>query len=94
MNKKAKSKAHKDRLKFDMLDEFYITASRSVHCYLVNKKKVIFIYNYEGTNYRLFRSLQEFVDFWLSDKEPKYSFESEEDGGEMDKVIAELVNKA
>lgn len=49
--------------------------------------KQVYVYNYEGTHYRVFESLVDLIRFFELGKEPLYSFDSEAD---LDEFLEQL----
>jgi hypothetical protein len=73
--------------KITQLTTDYLRASRTIETYQVshnNKSTICYVYNYEGTHFRLFNSVLELISFWESGTEPEVSFDSEE---EMDEYL-------
>ncbi|MAM29805.1 MAG: hypothetical protein CMC13_12345 [Flavobacteriaceae bacterium] len=63
---------------YQQIDTMYITASRTIETlFLVEKKCVVYIYNYEGNHFRLFLHLNELLQFFVFRSEPKWDFISE-----------------
>lgn len=58
----------------------YLRASRTIETIEVSfgsKVKIYFLYNYEGSHFRLFDSLISLIQFFESNIEPKLSFDKE-----------------
>ena len=65
----------------------YITPSRTLETISYKQSdKIIYIYNYEGTHFRLFTSLLELIQFFTLGTEPKYDFTEE---GDLDLFLQE-----
>lgn len=65
----------------------YITPSRSIEILtLINQKesRLVYVYNFEGTHFRLFDSILSLIAFFEKGIEPKISFLTEE---ELDKFL-------
>lgn len=61
----------------------YLTPSKTIETLHASSNdyedRVYYVYNYEGTHFRLFLSVLELISFFESDVEPKNSFDSEEE---------------
>ncbi|WP_250161344.1 hypothetical protein [Algoriphagus algorifonticola] len=68
----------------------YLTPSRTLEILNLvrfEKSKQVYVYNYEGTQFRVFESLVDLIRFFELGKEPLYSFDSEED---LDEFLEQL----
>lgn len=61
----------------------YISASKTIESIMLSKKhgseQIVYVYNYEGTHYRLFLDLLELVRFFNNSFSIFESFENEQD---------------
>lgn len=70
-----------------LLSTEYITPSRSIEILtIINQKesRLVYVYNFEGTHFRLFDSILSLIAFFEKGIEPKISFLTEE---ELDKFL-------
>ena len=77
--------------KITLLEVEYLRASRTIETIEVSldsKAKIYFIYNYEGTHFRLFNSLASLIQFFESNMESKISFDKE---SELDAYLETVV---
>ena len=73
---------------FEAIDTYYIRASRTIETVLVSngsKKKVLFIYNYEGYSYRVFDDILKLINFFNDSYETNIEFETDY---QLDKYLA------
>jgi hypothetical protein len=69
---------------YTAIDVSYLSPSRTLETILlenINQKKVIYVYNYEGVHFRVFKSIADILMFFKDKFEPEISFELEEELG-------------
>jgi hypothetical protein len=62
----------------------YLRPSRTVETILLenlSKKRIVYVYNYEGWHFRVFNNIIKVLDFFDDKFEPEISFEDEEELG-------------
>lgn len=67
---------------FSTINTEYIRPSRTIETILVSKEnlsKVFFLYNYEGTSFRLFQSHLRLIRFFQDKSESDFHFSTEEE---------------
>jgi hypothetical protein len=67
---------------FQAIHVEYLRASRTIETVLVscsNLTKVLFVYNHEGTSYRVFASHLGLINFFQDKAEEDYHFDTEEE---------------
>lgn len=65
---------------FRAINTDYLKPSRTIETVLVSNKKlkkVLFVYNYEGNSFRVFDNTISLMEFFSSNTESKYNFDSE-----------------
>jgi len=68
----------------------YITPSRTLETITIEGiNRHLYIYNYEGTHFRLFTGLLELIQFFTLGTEPKYDFTNE---GDLDLFLEKYLN--
>lgn len=56
----------------------YFRPNRTLECYFtITNKETIFIYNYEGYHFRLFKDTKEVIEFYQKGIEPALCFDCE-----------------
>lgn len=68
--------------KFTAIDVSYLRPSRTLETILLEnngKKRVVYIYNYDGVHFRVFNFISDLLDFFNDEFEPEMSFETEEE---------------
>lgn len=68
----------------------YLRPSRTIETILISNKiseKVVFVYNYEGNSFRVFDNVITLINFFESNLESKYHFNSEI---ELDKFLSTI----
>ena len=58
----------------------YLRSSRTIETILLensSKKRIVYIYNYEGWHFRVFNNIIQVLDFFDDKFEPEFSFEDE-----------------
>lgn len=73
-----------------LLDTDYLRPNRTIESILLSNKKcekLVFVYNYEGVNFRLFLSVSQLIDFFNGDGEPSFEFEKE---NKLDQALEKL----
>lgn len=76
--------------KLTLLDTNYLRPNRTIESYLLSNgedKKLVFVYNYEGVNFRLFLSSAQLVDFFNEKGEPSFEFGNE---NKLDRALKKL----
>jgi len=66
--------------KIEVIQSDYLRASRTIETTRISngtKSILIYVYNYEGNNFRLFNDTIELIDFFESNIEPELSFDKE-----------------
>ncbi|HEY9221138.1 MAG TPA: hypothetical protein VIO43_06115 [Lutibacter sp.] len=66
---------------FYQIEVFYIRPSRTIETILLessSKKRIVYVYNYEGWHFRVFNNIMEVINFFDDKFEPEISFEDEE----------------
>lgn len=72
------------------IDVSYLRPSRTIETILLensSKKRIVYVYNYEGWHFRFFNNIIEILNFFRDKFEPEISFETEE---ELDKYLENL----
>lgn len=72
------------------LEVEYLKPNRTIETVSIKNgklKKLLWIYNYEGTHFRVFDSLKEVIEFSNSSIEAKHSFDKE---NELDNFLLNL----
>jgi hypothetical protein len=62
----------------------YLRPSRTVETILLensSKKRIVYVYNYEGWHFRVFNNIIQVLDFFDDKFEPEISFEDEQELG-------------
>ncbi|MDI1306254.1 MAG: hypothetical protein PSX42_15610 [bacterium] len=75
---------------YSQIEVSYLRPSRTVETILLensSKKRIVYVYNYEGWHFRVFNNIIEVLDFFDDKFEPEISFEDEE---ELDKYLENL----
>ena len=75
---------------FQTLNTEYLRASRTIETVLISKEssnKLFFIYNYEGSSFRVFENHLDLLVFFQNKNESKYHFKSEK---ELDSFLSEV----
>ena len=76
--------------KYSAIDVSYLRPSRTLETILLENKKnkrILYVYNYEGVNYRVFNFIKDVLQFFNDEFEPEISFETEE---ELSSYLANL----
>jgi hypothetical protein len=72
---------------YSQIEVFYLQPSRTIETILLEsivKKRIVYVYNYEGWHFRVFYNIMEVINFFNDKFEPEISFEDEE---ELDKYL-------
>lgn len=75
---------------YSQIEVSYLRPSRTVETILLensSKKRIVYVYNYEGWHFRVFNNIIEILDFFDDKFEPEISFEDEE---ELEKYLENL----
>ncbi|MCH7413111.1 hypothetical protein MM213_06430 [Belliella sp. R4-6] len=79
--------------KVNQISVEYITPSRSIEVYKLTslgKSKLVFVYNYEGIQFRFFESIIDLIRFFEIGREPMSIFGSEEELDDyLNKILVE-----
>lgn len=65
---------------YSQIEMSYLRTSRTVETILLensSKKRIVYVYNYEGWHFRVFNTVIQVLDFFDDKFEPKFSFEDE-----------------
>lgn len=76
--------------KFTAIDVSYLRPSRLIETILLEnngKKRVVYIYNYDGVHFRVFNFIKDILKFFDDEFEPKWNFDTEE---ELDSYLANV----
>jgi hypothetical protein len=69
---------------YSQIEISYLRPSRTVETILLensSKKRIVYVYNYEGWHFRVFNNVIQVLDFFDDKFEPEISFEDEEELG-------------
>ena len=69
---------------YSQVELSYLRPSRTVETILLensSKKRIVYVYNYEGWHFRVFNNIIQVLDFFDDKFEPEISFEDEEELG-------------
>lgn len=69
---------------YSQIEISYLRPSRTVETILLensSKKRILYVYNYEGWHFRVFNNVIQVLDFFDDKFEPEISFEDEEELG-------------
>ena len=69
---------------YSQIEVSYLRPSRTVETILLensSKKRIVYVYNYEGWHFRIFNNIIQVLDFFDDKFEPEISFEDEEELG-------------
>ena len=75
---------------YQTIDVSYIRPSRTIETILLKnktKERVLYVYNFEGWHYRIFKNIINIIDFFDDKFEPEISFESDK---ELDKFLENI----
>jgi hypothetical protein len=67
---------------FTAIDVSYITPSRTIESILLQNKiskRLVYVYNYEGIHFRVFKLITDLIGFFNNQVEAEIEFESDEE---------------
>lgn len=69
---------------YSQIEVNYLRPSRTIETILLensSKKRIVYVYNYEGWHFRVFNNIIQVLDFFDDKFEPEFSFEDEAELG-------------
>lgn len=75
---------------FNSLDIEYLRPSRTIESVIVSNRVnslIFFVYNYEGTSYRVFKNYFKLANFFKDKNEADYHFDTEEELDEFLSIV-------